>query len=224
MSILERIRRIARANVHDLLDKVDTPEMEVQSKIDELQKALGEARRALAGFAATHKRLESDHRHLEQTVKDLASKAEDALRSGDESAAREAIVEKVKTEARRSRLAPAVARSEATYKEMKDTLVSLNDQLKAARLKMAELQSRKRAAEARQAMGEKFEKARTAAEAGGGFERLEDEVLEAETDVEIQEEIRAELSGAEPQAETESVDSQVEDELAALKQKIEGSG
>ena len=38
MSIIERIRRIARANIHSLLDKADTPEMALQDKIGKIDK------------------------------------------------------------------------------------------------------------------------------------------------------------------------------------------
>ena len=43
MSIIDRIRRIAQANIHSLLDKVDTPEMVIQDKIGELEKTMTEA-------------------------------------------------------------------------------------------------------------------------------------------------------------------------------------
>ena len=220
MSILARIRRVVQANMHDLLDKVDTPEMEIESRVDELHRALGEARRALAGYAVTRKRLASDRESLERKQEDLQTRAEEALRAGNEALARDCLAERVRVEQRLEQVIPAAEKSAATFTEMKDNLVALGEQLKMARAKLAELRARKRSAEARQAAGEKLEQARHAAAEAVGFDRLEEQVSEAETDIEIQEEIQAELGDIEDKLEAGDTESRIDHELSQLKRKV----
>jgi phage shock protein A len=61
MSIFDRIRRIAGANINWLLDKVEVPEQELESKIKELQETIQEGRESAAAYGATFRRLEQEY-------------------------------------------------------------------------------------------------------------------------------------------------------------------
>ena len=70
MSIFDRMRRITKANINWLLDKVEPPEKELESKIKELEETVQEGRESAASYGATFKRLQ---RELEQLKRQTSS-------------------------------------------------------------------------------------------------------------------------------------------------------
>jgi phage shock protein A len=220
MSIIDRIRRIAQANIHNLLDKVDTPEMALQDKIGELEKTISEAKEALAAFAVSQKRLEMEQANSERAVTDWAQKAESELKSGKENAARNALVYRIRSRERADRLSGMLDQSRRTYAELKENLVVLSDQLKAAKISLSELQSRKKAAEAQKAFGGKLDKAMAVSGRDLNFTPFEEEVLQAEVEVEIDREVRADMASIDKEIEQKELDSMVDAELEALKKKL----
>jgi phage shock protein A len=220
MSIIDRIRRIAQANIHSLLDKVDTPEMAIQDKIGELEKAISEAKEALAAFGVSQKRLEMEQANSERAVTEWTQKAESELKGGKEAAARNALVYRIRSKERADRLGGMLDQSRKTYAELKENLVVLTDQLKAAKISLSELQSRKKAAEAQKAFGGKLDKAMAVSGRDLNFSPYEEEVLQAEMEVEIEREVRGEMATIEKEIEQREVDSIVDAELEELKKKL----
>jgi phage shock protein A len=221
MSIIDRIRRIARANINSLLDRADTPEMALEEKIAELEKAVQEAREALAAYAVSMKRVEKEHDSLQAARAEWQRKAEAAVQGGDEKTARRALAERMKADDRLRPLAPSVQRNRDTYDELKQNLVTLNDQLAATRARLTELKSRQRAAEAQKVFGRKVEDVGDRV-TGADFERLEDAVSQAEIEVEIEREVRGEMVDA-AGLEKRSRDLELDAELRALKDKVGGA-
>jgi len=224
MSIIDRIRRIAQANIHSLLDKADTPEMVLRDKIEELEKTIGEAKEALAGFAVSRKRLEMEKTKSERAVTEWMQKAESELKSGKETAARNSLAYRVRSRERADRLNSMLDRSQKIYEELKENLVVLTDQLRAAKLSLSELQSRKRAADAQKVFAGKLDKALAVSGGDLNFSPFEEQVLQAETEVEIDREVRSDMATMDREIENRSVDSMVETELEALKRKLDQAG
>jgi phage shock protein A len=188
----------------------------VEAKIHELEAGAVEAKNALANFAVTYKRLEKNVADLQEATVKHQQRAEKALSAGDESAARRSLSEKLKATERISQLTPVLESRRETYNELKDALVEIHDQMNQARAKLMDLRARKRAAEAEQSLGRSLDTAR--GPDGEGFERLEDAVIESESRVEVDREIRGELN-PEP-LERSLREQQVDDELASLKLKL----
>lgn len=224
MSIIDRIRRIAQANINSLLDKVDTPEMALREKIEELESTIREAKEALAAFGVSRKRLEMEQDQSERAVKEWMQKAELELKSGKEAAARGALTYRIKSKERAERLKLMLEKSQKIYEELKENLVVLNDQLRAARLSLSELQSRKKAAEAQKVFGGKLDHAMAVSGHDINFSAFEEEVLQAEMEVEIDREVRTDMAAIDKEIEKQSIDSVVDSELEALKKKLGQSG
>lgn len=218
MPILDRIRRIAQANITQWLNQAEAPESEVEAKIQELEGGAVDAKNALANFAVTYKRLEKNIQDLQKSVQDNQQRAEQALAAGDDSTARRALSDKLKASERIENLTPVLESRRETYDELKESLVEIHDQLNQARARLMDLRARKRAADAEQVLGRSLEDAR--GPQGENFERLEDAVVESESRVEVEKEIRGELSPT--PIERTLRDRKVDDELAALKAKIGG--
>lgn len=219
MSILNRIRRIAQANMNWLLDKVEVPEKELEAKIKELQDTIQQGRESAASYGAMFRRLENEQAAFEKQQGDLVRQAEQALKAGDEDTARKALTEKIKIAERITQIAPGIINGRDTFEKLRGNLVRLQQQLKGAKLKLRDLQARKRSAEAQKAFDQQLGK--TAGAAGEvTFDKLEDEVLQAEAEVEIRQEINSD-SMSEMELAEKSRNFQVEAELELLKDKLE---
>jgi phage shock protein A len=220
MSIINRIRRIAEANIHDLLDKMDVPEIALQNKIEEMEQAIAEAREALADFAVSHKRLEMENAQSERSVTEWMQKAESDLSDGKESAARNALLHRIRSEDRSRRLSDMLEQSRKTYEELKESLVVLSDQSRFAKLNLSELQSRRRAAEARRTVGGKLDKALSISGKDIDFSTLEAEVTQTEMEVEVGHRVRIDMEAIDKEIEQEKYDSMIDSELEMLKRKL----
>ncbi|MGA0332568.1 MAG: PspA/IM30 family protein [Kiritimatiellia bacterium] len=219
MPILERIRRIAQANLTQWLNQAEAPEAEVEAKIRELESGALEAKNALANFAVTYKRLEKNVKDLQQACDMQQQRAEQALSEGDEAAARRALSEKLKASERIAQLTPVLESRRETYNELKDSLVEIHDQLNQTRAKLMDLRARKRAAEAEKALGQSLDQAR--APGDSGFARLEESVMASESRVEVDREIRSDLSH-EP-LERSLRERRIDEELKSLQEKLSAS-
>jgi phage shock protein A len=223
MSIIDRIRRLAEANLHGLLDKMDTPEIVLQGKIEDMEQALAEAKEALADFAVSRKRLEMEHAQSERAVTEWMQKAESEMKCGKESAARSALIHRIRSQDRSRRLSEMLERSKKTYEELKGILVVLSDQLRSAKLNLSELQSRKRAAAARREVGGKLDKALSMSGRDVDFSALEEEVAQTEMEMDIDHRVRVDMETIDREIEQEKYDSIIDSELEKLKRKLERS-
>ena len=222
MAILDRIHRIARANLAQLLDRVESPEDEITSHIGALEDAAREAKDALAGFAVTVKRQEQNNATLRKTCDDWQGRAESALQAGDEPLARRALGERLKAEERLASLEPVLESRRKTYDELRDDLVRIHDQLNQARAKLMDLRARKLAAEAEKSMSQQV----TSVDRSPlvGLERLEDEVMAAEASAEIDREMRGVLTPLSEKLDRDVQKRKIDGELEALKVRLGKGG
>jgi len=218
MSIFDRVRMLVKSSVHDALDRVEDPGRILRQRVRELDATVNEARQALADFAVPLKKLEKEEEQLKRLRDEWGHKSLQALKGGDEDTARLGLGEKQKVESRLETLVPSLEKSRKTYAEMRDALVSLQDQLRDAKLKQTELESRDKSAAAQRTFSEKLQKAGGGA-AGNEFDRMEDKVLNAEAMVEIQREVDRDLPGA-AALERKTKSLSVEAELAAMKKQL----
>jgi len=220
MSVFDRVRRIAKANINWLLDMVEPAENELENKIKELQETIHQGRESAASYGATFKRLENELEALKAEQTQCVQKAQVAMKAGDETAARTALTEKVKLGERIAQMAPGVEKGRKSYEMLRANIIKLQDQLKAAKLKHADLIARKRAADAQKAFDEKFDKVASLSTDGVSFDRLEDDVLQSEAQVQINSEIRGDSLSIVELAE-HSRQMQVDAELEALRAELE---
>jgi len=219
MSIFERIQRIARANINWLLDKAEPAEQELASKIKELEETILEGRESAAVYGATFRRLETEMQQLQQAQADLVTRAQAALKAGDETAARKAIAEKVKLGERISQMKPGLDRGRQTYDMLRDNMIKLQEQLKAAKLKFEDLKARKRTADAQRAFDRSLGRTMAMSPDGLDFDRLEDQVLQSEAEVQINQELRGDAL-TEVELAQRARDMQVEAELEEIREHL----
>jgi phage shock protein A len=94
MGLLDRISRLMRANVNDMVSKAEDPEKILEQAVQDMQEDLVQLRQAVAGAIATQKRSEQQYNKAVQDEASWQQKAQLALSKGDETLAKEALVRK----------------------------------------------------------------------------------------------------------------------------------
>ncbi|MFZ8814363.1 MAG: PspA/IM30 family protein [Thermus aquaticus] len=217
MNLLDRISRLIRANLNDLLRRAEDPEKIIEQAVLDMKEALKEAREQVAAAMAEAKRLE---REVESHLKEAAlweEKAKEALKAGREDLAKEAL-------RRRKRALDLAEGFKAQLEEQKGLTNRLMTQLKALEAKIDEAEARKKlllarkkgveAAEAVRRMESRLER-HPALEA---FEEMEARILAMED----RHEALKELDGQDLDKELSalSADKEVEEELLRLKREL----
>ncbi|MGC8875605.1 PspA/IM30 family protein [Thermus sp.] len=217
MNLLDRLSRLIRANLNDLLRRAEDPEKIIEQALLDMKEALREAREQVAEALAEQKRLEREVESHEREAALWEEKAKEALKAGREDLAKEAL--------RRKKRALDLAQGFRQQAEEQKALVErLMTQLKALEAKIDEAEARKalllarkkgvEAAEAVRRMESRLDQ-HPALEA---FEEMEARILAME---DRHEALKA-LDGQDLDKELSalSAEKEVEEELARLKREL----
>lgn len=217
MTLLDRLSRLIRANLSDLLRRAEDPEKIINQALEDMKEALREAREQVAAAMAEGKRLEREvESHLQEATL-WEEKAKEALKAGREDLAKEAL-------RRRKRALDLAEGFKQQAEEQKSLVNRLLTQLKALEAKIDEAEARKKlllarkkgveAAEAVRRMESKLD-AHPALEA---FEEMEARILSMED----RHEALKELDGQDLEKELAalSAEKELEEELSRLKKEL----
>ncbi|MGL5032477.1 MAG: PspA/IM30 family protein [Microcystaceae cyanobacterium] len=220
MGLFDRISRVVRANLNDLVSQAEDPEKVLEQAVIDMQEDLVQLRQAVARTIAEQKRTEQRYNLDLAEGNKWQERAALALSKGDENLAREALTRK-----------KTFSDSTAAYKTqldllngqvdgLKRNLVALEGKISEAKTKKNMLQARAKSAKASEALQQTLSSIDTNS-AMGAFERMENKVL----DMEARSQAIGELGGVgiEQQFAQLQSSSDVEDELAALKASMGGA-
>ncbi len=225
MGIFSRLNTVIKSNLNALVDKAEDPEKLIGQTILDMRTEMKKAKREMVSTLGTAKRLDKEADELEEEAADWERKAVLALKAGDDDLAREALRHKAKASRRARQARTRASQAAASVEQMKDTLEKLEQ-------KVEDLEVRK------QSLASSVRRAREAPAGGAGgrfgsetfdeLERMAGRIDELDAEVEAQsvldeDEIsRAELEARFARLERSRGDAGVEDELAALKAKLDG--
>ena len=220
MGLFDRLSRVVRANINDLVSKAEDPEKVLEQAVIDMQEDLVQLRQAVARAIATQKRTEQQYNKNQQEANTWQQRAQLALSKGDENLAREALVRKKSFADTAATLKMQLDQQSNTVETLKRNLIALESKISEAKTKKDMLRARANAAKANKQLQETIGNIGTSS-AMGAFERMEDKVmqLEAESDS------AAELGGVglEQQFAQLEASSGVDDELAAMKAQLSGA-
>lgn len=219
MGILDRMSRLIRANLNDMIDRAEDPEKMLNELMREMQANIREARTQVANMIAQEKQVEAEMLEAQKESKEWERKAELALTRGKEDLAREAL--------RRKKDAEETA---AVYEHQLDTqremVEKLKSQLKVLERKYNEAESKRdlliarhRRAQAQKRITETFATLPDMS-AMSELERMEKRILADEAQADALQEL--ETDTVEWQFMELEADDDVEAELAALKARVSG--
>jgi phage shock protein A len=214
MGLLDRIGRLMRANVNDMVSKAEDPEKILEQAVIEMQEELLQLRQAVASAIATQKRSEQQYNKATNDEQSWYQKAELALKKGDENLAREALTRKKSYGEAAGTLKVQLDSQVGQIELLKRSLIQLESKISEAKTKKDMLKARSQAAKAQEQLQGAVGKIGNSG-AMAAFERMEEKVLQQEA----RSQAVAELAGSDLEGKFAALSAggDVDDELAMMK-------
>ncbi len=220
MGLFDRISRVVRANLNDMVSKAEDPEKVLEQSIIDMQEDLIQLRQAVAQAIASQKRTEQQFNQNQSQANSWQQRAQLAMQKGDENLAREALVRKKGYVDTANSLQAQLNGQSTQTDQLKRSLIALEGKISEAKTKKNMLKARAQAAKAQEQLQSAVNTIGTSS-AMAAFERMEEKVLNAEARAQA----AGEIAGADLENQFAQLEasSGVEDELAALKMQIGGA-
>lgn len=214
MGLFDRIWRAIRANLNDLVGKMEDPEKILEQTVLDMQNDLIQLRQAVAQAIATQKRTERQASQARTNSEEWYRRAQLALQKGDENLAREALARRKSYVETASAMEAQLSQQGAIVTQLKQNMMKLESKISEAKTKKDMYIARARSAKASEQLNEMLNRVGTGS-AMNAFERMEDKVLQ----LEAKSEAMAELSGdsLEKRFEALGQGDEIDAELAAMK-------
>lgn len=217
MGLFDRIGRVVKSNLNDLVSKAEDPEKILEQAILEMQEDLVQLRQGVAQAIAAQKRSEQQYNQNQNEANKWQRNAQLALQKGDENLARQAL-ERKKTFAETANALKATLDQQVTQIDtLKRSLVGLESKISEAKTKKDMLKARSSAAKAQEQLQSTVGRLGTSS-AMAAFERMEEKVMMQEARAQAV----GELAGSDLESQFAQLEagSDVDDELAALKAQM----
>jgi phage shock protein A len=236
MGLFDRMSRVASANFNALLSKLEDPKKEIEQTIREMEQQLKLARREIVSSVASEDLAKKKVAELDREIEKWSSRAELAVKHGDDDLAREALRQKRRVTTERDRadeLRKAHANEAVTSRAELERMEQVVTEVKGKKGILAT-----RAVQARGGGGAEGLGAPAGASSFDEFRRMEDRVEGAEAEVVAQrevnrvlgrepgptglgpEELEAKFRALESNAGTAEAADSVDDELRAIKTRV----
>ncbi|MGB7565927.1 MAG: PspA/IM30 family protein [Prochlorococcaceae cyanobacterium] len=219
MGFFDRLSRLLRANLNDLVSKAEDPGKILDQSVADMQEQLIKLRTAVATSIASQKRIQNQAEQAESQSKTWYERAELALKKGEEDLAREALSRRKTYQDTATALNAQLNGQAGQVETLKKSLLALEGKIAEAKTKKDMLKARSQAAQAQEQLQSAVSGLGTNS-AMAAFEQMEEKVLQQEA----RSQAAAELAGADLESQFASLEggSDVDDELAALKNRLEG--
>jgi phage shock protein A len=221
MGILDRMQRLIRANVNDLIDRAEDPEKMIDQILRDMESNITTARSQVAAMIAQEKELEADLSETRQLANEWAEKAKRAVGAGKDDLAREALRRKRDNEEN-------VQVYEHQHTVQRETVEKLKSQLNALESKYQQtlgqrdsLVARQRRAKASKQVAE-FTSSLSPMDASSELDRMERKIRSTESQAAALADM--ESSSLDAQFRELDYDVDIEKELEALKGGSSDSG
>jgi phage shock protein A len=219
MGLIDRILRIIRATINNLISQAEDPEKILEQSVMDMQEDLLHMRQAVAQAIATQKRTERQFSQAQSQAQEWYQRAQLALQKGDENLARQALTRRKSYHDTANAMEIHLQQQTELVNRMKQDMRLLEGKIAEAKTKKDLYIARARSAQATQKMNEMLGNINTKG-ASNAFERMEEKVLQLEAQAEAVGELNssqlenkfAALQGAD----------EIENELAALRTQIGG--
>ncbi|MDQ2683639.1 MAG: PspA/IM30 family protein, partial [Chloroflexota bacterium] len=150
MGIMDRLSRLLRANVNDMLDRAEDPELMLDQMLRDMETSIQAARGQVAAMIAQEKELSADLKETRELSAEWEEKARRAVQAGKDDLAREALRRK-KDNDESTRLYEAQLQTQTqTLERMKNQLATLESKYQSTLSQRDTLIARQRRAKSQQ--------------------------------------------------------------------------
>jgi phage shock protein A len=223
MGLFQRIGDIITANLNEMTASFEDPEKMLKQAIREMEQSIGEAIQETAKVLANEKRMARELANNQREATEWQRKAEQAVAAGDDGLARKALSRKQEHQKLVTALQDQLTAAEDASRTLKHQLEGMQAKLAEAKRSLATLSARNRAAEFKKKVhtsAMSSESSVVSDDAFAKFDRLREKVEQAEAEADALAELRGCAAATDdPPASSEAASADIEDELAALKQK-----
>lgn len=214
MGILDRLSRLVRANINDMLDRAEDPELMLDQILRDMESNIQLARGQVASMIAQEKELQGDLDEVQDLSGQWEEKARRAVQAGKDDLAREALRRKHDNDESANLYQQQLSTQSQTLERMKSQLSALESKYQSTLSHRDALIARQRRAKATQRVAEtvsSFSPMDPSAELDRIERKIRSNEARAEATIEMQDE------SLESQFAELDYDTDVEAELEALK-------
>lgn len=216
-TIIERIQDLVSASVHDMLNKAEDPEKMADEYLRQLNDQFYQAKTEVASAMADETRLEQKWVEAKTEVARYTTLAENALRSGKEDIARQALQKKVQGQ-------KLAEQYEQQYQAQEEQVDALQEGLATLEARIAETQAQRDLIVAKKHRAHSLETLQATARSIGRVTALDKmEQLEGQVDDRLaQAEAMSELEKSTLESQVGDIETQsaVDSEMEELKKKL----
>jgi phage shock protein A len=148
VGIFDRLSRLIRANVNDMIDSAEDPEKVLNQILRDMESAVPQARGQVQEMIAQEKLIEADRNEAQKLALEWANKAQRAVAAGKDDLAREALRRKRDNDQNAQLYTEQLVTQEQVVAKLKDQLRQLEAKCQATLSKRDTLIARARAAHA----------------------------------------------------------------------------
>ncbi len=221
MGITDRISRIIRANINDVLDRAENPEVMIDQILRDMESGINEARGQVATMIAQEKLLAEDLRDAERLADAWGEKAERAVAAGKDDLAREALRRKKDSTANAELYAEQLQVQQHAVARLKQQLTDLEAKYQNTLSQRDSLLARQKRARAQREVTEKISEF-SPFDPSADLDRMERKIRQNEAEAAAL--LEMEGSSFDNQFAELEMDDDIEAELAALKGSAPVSG
>jgi phage shock protein A len=222
MGFFDRLSRLIRANANAAVGAMEDPAKILDQSVADMQSDLVKLRQAVATAIASQKRIQNQAEQAESQAATWYERAELALKKGEEDLAREALGRRKTCQDTATALNTQLQSQAGQVEQLKKSLVTLESRIAEAKTKKDMLKARAQAAQAQEQLQSAVGSLGTNSSMAA-FERMEEKVQT----LEARSQAAAELAGADLESQFAALEGgapEVDDELAALKNRLSGGG
>ena len=219
MGFFDRLSRLLRANLNDLVSKAEDPAKILDQSVADMQADLVKLRQAVATAIASQKRIQNQAEQAEAQSRTWYERAELALKKSEEDLAREALSRRKTYTDTATALRNQLNSQAGQVDTLKKSLVALEGKIAEAKTKKDMLKARASAAQAQEQIQSAVSNLGTNSSMAA-FEQMEEKVLAMEASSQAM----AERAGADLESQFASLEggNDVDAALAALKMRLDG--
>jgi phage shock protein A len=221
MGIIDRVSTLLRANINDLLDRAENPEVMIDQILRDMESGIGDARRQVASMIAQEKELEMDLGETEKLATAWRDKAKRAVGAGKDDLAREALRRQKNNEENAKLYSEQLAVQEQAVTKLKSQLGQLESKYQSTLSQRDAMIARQRRARAQRQVAEAMGQL-SPIDPSGDLERLERKIRQDEARAAAM--IELEDTSLDAQFAELDYDADIENELEALKSEVTGTG
>jgi phage shock protein A len=219
MGLFDRLSRVVRANLNDMVSKAEDPEKMLEQAVSDMQEDLVQVRQAVARAIAEQRQTEQKYSKDQSEANKWEQRAKLALSKGDETLAREALKRKKDFTETAAILKNQLDQQTVQVESLRKNLIALESKISEAKTKKNMLVARSRAAKANEEIQKTLGSIDTSSSMSA-FERMEEKVMQ----IEARSQAIGEITGSDMERQFAALESgsDVDDELALLKAQMSG--